>query len=432
MTNTDCLTQNIRQVVQEFLKDRLEKKLEKETDEERRRTLEEEHRVENWIPKAAHRVTQLQQATHAIKYTHPSARGSNLYSLGNPEAGSSLISTHTLKGNLKSDAVGNAAALDVYKLLSTRVEVEGKSLLEYAMETHPAFIAALPGNNEDLAKEWTKNFRDITGLRGTPASHMLTKQVYWPLEDGKYHLLAPLFPTSLVHRLWETIREDRFSESAKEARQAKWAKKPHSQSTRDYLDTVLQKFGGSNPQGIGALNNERHGECYLLASVPPNWQSEKIPAPMKVETIFGRPFGSRKSVRASIEDLRKLLRDKRNTNNVRIRNRRAGLVGSIQGELIQFSEELRCLPLGWSSHEDCRLNQEECYWLDPNRAEQDEAFALGRKSYPWADEVCRRFGNWLNARLEQDQMHMSDPEQFEWSSLLKKELNQMSEELNDE
>ncbi|CAK0756596.1 CRISPR-associated protein Csy1 [Gammaproteobacteria bacterium] len=429
MTSTNCLEQNIRQVIQEFLKDRLEKKLEKETDEERRRTLEEEHRVENWIPKAAHRVTQLQQVTHAIKYTHSDARGTCLYSVGNAEAGSTLIGTHTLNGNSQVDVVGAASALDVDQFLS--LQVEGKSLLEYAIEGNPAFIAAFP-ENEDLAKEWIKSFKTIIEPKETLNCHTLAKQVYWPLENGEYHLLAPLFPTSLVHNLWETIREDRFSESAKEARKAKRAKEHHSKSIRDYLNIVLQKFGGSQPQNISLLNRKRDGESYLLASVPPNWQSEKIPVPMKVETIFGRPFGSRKRVQDSIEDLRKLLRDTRNANNVRIRNRRAGLVGSIQGELIQFSEELRSLPPGWSSHEDCRLNQEECYWLDPNRAEQDEMFALGRKSYPWADEVCRRFGNWLNARLEQDQMHMSDPEQFEWASLMKKELHQMSEELNDE
>jgi hypothetical protein len=44
-------------------------------------------------------------------------------------------------------------------------------------------------------------------------------KVYWPLGEGRYHLLAPLFAIALVQVVWAGIREDRFSDEAKAARE---------------------------------------------------------------------------------------------------------------------------------------------------------------------------------------------------------------------
>lgn len=78
----------------------------------------------NWMTDAAHRASQTTIATHALKFTPPSAKGSNVlaFSSGNK---SCYLSTDALV-ECCSDAVGNAATLDVAKLL--QLEVEGKTL----------------------------------------------------------------------------------------------------------------------------------------------------------------------------------------------------------------------------------------------------------------------------------------------------------------
>ena len=418
----------IRAVIDEFLQDRLQVKLDKARDEAERQALVENYRRETWVADAAHRVGQIQQVSHGLKFTHPDARGSQLYSQGNPMAGATLVGTHTLEAGAHPDVVGNAAALDVYKFL--RLEVEGKTLLSLACEADPALVAAL-SDDEALARAWMTAFAGLTMQKGELTSHTLAKQVYWALDDGGYHLLSPLFPTSLVHHLWTTIRADRFSEDAKIAREARRNKQPHDQGFREYPGFAIQKFGGTKPQNISQLNSERYGENYLLASVPPVWRSDPIRPPLRVETIFGRWFERRPRVYSLIEVLRDFLLSVREVNNIAIRLKRAELLDQVRDELVQFAAELHELAPGWTRHEDCRLNREECYWLDPRRGQEDETFATGRATSDWRDAICSRFGNWLNARLEdRGGLPMGDAEQREWRTVLEDKLRLMREELD--
>ncbi len=90
----------IRAKIKEFLEERLQKKL--------------KSNPETWIADAVQRVDQIQQVTHAVKYTHPDARATNLNKHGNPMAGDLLIGTHSLGHGATLDVAGHAGALDVY------------------------------------------------------------------------------------------------------------------------------------------------------------------------------------------------------------------------------------------------------------------------------------------------------------------------------
>ncbi len=419
----------IRADIDGFLQKRLKTKLDACKDDDKRQALLESHRLETWIADAAHRVGHIQQVTHGLKYTHPDARGTSLSSQGNPTAGDSLIGTHTLNGHSDLDVVGDAAALGVYAFLC--LEVDGKSLLTRATESDPALAAALTDDAEQ-AHAWMSAFAGLTAPKSQPKSHTLAKQLYWPLGDGGYHLLSPLFPSSLMHRVWTTVQDDRFSETAKAAREARRNKQPHPHGCREYPDIVIQNFGGTKPQNISQLNTERHGENYLLASVPPSWHSDPVRPPLKVETVFAHWFGRRPRVYKLTKILGKFLTGVQdvNRNNRHIRATRAELVDLIRDELVQFAAELHDLTPGWSSHADCRLNLDERYWLDPRRSLEDEAFATGRAASEWRDAICGRFGNWLNARLNTDRTPMGDPEHQEWSTVLDSKLRMMREELD--
>jgi len=419
----------IRAVIDGFLQERLKIKLDACKDDDKRQDLLESHQPETWIADAAHRVSHIQQVTHGLKYTHPDARGTNLSSQGNPAAGDRLVGTHTLNGNGVPDVVGNAAALDVHKFL--RLEVDGKTLLTRAIAADPALAAAMTDDVEQ-AQSWMAAFAGLAAPRGEPTSHALAKQLYWPLADGQYHLLSPLFPSSLVHSVWTTLREDRFSDAAKAAREARRNKQPHPHGFREYPNFAVHNFGGTKPQNISQLNSERYGENYLLASVPPSWHSDPVQPPLKVETVFGRWFGGRPRVYQLTKTLGKFLIrvQDANRNNWDIRNTRAELVDLIRDELVQFAAELRDLPPGWSSHADCRLNLEERYWLDPGRSLEDATFAAGRASAEWRDAICGRFANWLNARLNADKTPMGDPEHQEWRTVLDSKLRMLREELD--
>ena len=86
----------IQQAINGFIGQRLSDKLDKEKNEDKRQALHESHQPATWIADAARRVHQIQLVTHAVKYSHPDARGSSLCVTGDCAAGDSLVGTHTL------------------------------------------------------------------------------------------------------------------------------------------------------------------------------------------------------------------------------------------------------------------------------------------------------------------------------------------------
>jgi CRISPR-associated protein Csy1 len=299
-------------------------------------------------------------------------------------------------------------------------------------ENDPSFSMALSSDN-GKATRWVESFASITSDDYSAGSHSLTRQLYFPHPDDGYHLLAPLFPTSLVHRVYHTLREHKFSEGVKEARKARGDKKLFAHGYYEYPDLAVQGFGGSKPQNVSQLNSERHGENWLLPSLPPVWQSESVKPLFGISTIFDRAYGNRREVRHLITTLATFLKSVRDYNNARIRKTRADLVDRLVDELLQFGYERAELPSGWSSDDACQLPQAEALWLDPGRAIDDEVFATLYQQGEWKDEVANRFARWLNARLrEKGDLHMGDPEHAEWAGVLNEALRVMKEELDHE
>lgn len=424
---------DIRSAITVFLHDRLQPKLEglKEGDDEARSKLIAEHQPAVWIADAARRVGQIQQVTHAIKFTHPSADGSSLSCSGNPAAGAQELGTHILGEGAAADVVGNAAALDVYKFL--RITVDGRSLLSRAIARDPGLAEAISDEPVEAAG-WMAAFANLPEAKGSPASHKLAKQIYWPVGNGDYHLLAPLLSSPLADVVYWRIREDRFSDAAKAARDARRASRAHSHGYRDYPNLVIQTFGGSKPQNISQLNSERRGENYLLASVPPIWESPLIRPPLKIDSVFARYFERRKEVRRLTDVLKTFLRRVADAgSNVRIRETRADLLADLCGEALHMAAELRhALTPGWTAEAGCQLSLAEQCWLDPERSLGDADFAMHCQRGDWKDEVCLRFANWLNARLQSDKTHFGGPEAQVWQTALSSELKLLREELDDE
>lgn len=421
----------LRQLMQAFVQERLQAKLDdlkKDEDFEKRQKLQEDYRFENWLANAARRVSQIQLATHTLKPLHPDARGSNLHIHRFDESPDSLVGTHSLNNQPEDDVVGNAAALDVYQFL--KLSLDGQTVLDRVLEGDPTVQAALSDDSEQAAK-WLQAFAGITQGKSGPVSHTLAKQLYFPLTDGGYHLLAPLFPTALVHAVHATLREDRFGEAAKAAREARFKDEPWEHGYREYPDLAIQNFGGTKPHNISQLNSERHGENWLLPSLPPVWHSPDIRPPLHVTSVFGKWLSRRRSIARPVSILRDFLK-KTLHNNRHIRQTRAGLVAQICDEVLAFAAELRDLTPGWSAAPECRLNEAERLWLDPGRQREDEEFRKRLIREDWKDDIRKRFGHWLNANLETTRTPMGEAEFRHWQGSLDKELNLFRVELSDD
>jgi CRISPR-associated protein Csy1 len=239
---------DVRSLIQGFIDDRLATKLEKlAPDDPKYQKLQHQFDYENWITAAARRVSQLQVVTHSLKGVHPEAKGTNLFASPDSLPPTDLISSRLLQDGYTVDVVGNAAVLDVYKFL--KLEYEGKTLLELALENDPRFVEAL-NDNPSVALEQAEAFAGIVQSSGVVASSTRAKQIYWLTGDtagdnSHYHLLSPLYPTSLVHKVYQTIQEHRFGDVPKAARQARREGKVSETGYQDYPHLAVQKLGGT-------------------------------------------------------------------------------------------------------------------------------------------------------------------------------------------
>jgi len=425
---SDALTtrgsSSFRAAIDAFLHDRLQTKLDKlQPDDPKRPELIAEHLRGPWLENAAKRVKQIQAVTHSLKPIHPDARGTNLYIVPASLPTLDELGSHALGEGFATDVVGNAAALDVYKLL--KLEVGGRSLLEALHANDAGALEALHDDPAE-ARSLCNALISLTAEREDSArSHVRAKQLYWLVgddadDDAQYHLLAPLYATSLAQSVFEQVQDARFGEANKLARQARREGLPHDGVYREYRDLAVQKLGGTKPQNISQLNSERGGNNYLLASLPPLWQGERHYAPVNASSIFERAFGARPSVRAAVRELLTFLVSNPQ-KNVHTRDRVDDLLDGLIDELVIYAGELLHRPAGWTrdpSFDD--LADDEKLWLDPLRAELPEEgeFASRWLSMDWPAQIGERFGKWLNAQLQDKLPDVGYAESREWRRIL--------------
>ncbi|KAF1687310.1 type I-F CRISPR-associated protein Csy1 [Pseudoxanthomonas broegbernensis] len=379
-----------------------------------------------WLADAARRVGQIQAVTHVLKATHPDARGSSLHAAPGTLPQHTEIGTHLLGEDYAEDVVGNAAALDVFKFLKT--EVEGRRLLDW-MRAGDLDLRSALHPDPDTASGWMEAFGNLIRSDPAPSSHEAAKQIYWlvdgqPSNDGDYHLLQPLFSSSLAHAVHADIQDARFGEANKLARQAFRAKEAHEAPYRDYRQLVARKLGGTKPQNISQLNSERGGINYLLASLPPTWTRESSRSLLRLETAL-EIFSYFEGVRPLVRTLSSFLMSDpdRNTDT---RDKREAIEQALALQLPVFAASIQArLEPGWTRDPDCRLPLCEQLWLDPERTElparegheqEDEDFNAAYARGNWSDEVAGRFANWVNAELREAGLTtVGDAEYTHWA-----------------
>ncbi len=414
-----------RAAISAFLQERLQAKLDKlKPDDPQRDEVIASFAHDVWLASAAKRVEQIQAVTHSLKPIHPDARGTNLYVEPRTLLPLAELGSHALGERFVGDVVGNAAALDVYKML--KLEVNGRSLLT-ALLAHDADALDALHTDPAQAQALRDAFVSLTQPRAEgPSSHTLAKQLYWltgtdASDDAHYTLLAPLYATSLAHAVHAQVQEDRFGEANKAARQARRERKVHDGVFHDYPGLAVQNMGGTKPQNISQLNSERRGMNYLLSSLPPQWQASAVRLPVHAASVFDRLFIARPEVRRTVRALRVFLESDPEPN-LAARERREELLDALVDEVVSLAAELQqILPPGWSRDDERfkELGYEETLWLDPLRAEipEEAQFAHDWQYMDWPAAIGKAFGLWLNAQLR-GKLPVGDTEAREWKKVL--------------
>lgn len=424
-------------VIESYLADRIARGIERYSGDdrasvERRQQIRDGLDFQRLVQSATEFEGQIQIASHIAKGIHPDIKvkkATNL--LVNPVnmAAHVYVGSRVLDADTPGDATGNGSyvkkAYELNRLLT--LEFEGQPIYAWLKQedtdTVYVFTAGL-GDKGTVQALISLGEPRCAGV----SSSQLAKQIYWLLDedevsahdDSAYHLLAPLYPTSLVHRVYLHLQDDRFSDEAKAARAACKDGLHHARPVREYPDLAIQKLGGTKPQNISQLNNERRGENYLLASLPPVWKSAAVRPLLGVSSLFKvwdrRPIVSRQALA-----LRRFL-EGRPPANVETRQRVRAWVETLLDELIQFQAELLTLEPGWSQSDDCNLPVAQRIWLDPALQASDHSLEDAEET------IAGDFARWLNTQLR-NPLPVGDNEFIEWRKLAHEQLQSLAREV---
>ena len=359
--------------------------------------------AKGWLKKKsaeALRIKTSPNATHVLKGTHPDAQGSNLCCNPTTMNDHQFIGTWCLKGESFDDLVDVAPPdASLHKLIRfLGQQCDNGKVQRLAKSGDADFKSALEmlTGDKQTVEEFIKNVPEISTCDDLRSDY-LAKQVYWcfgddPTEDIQYHLLSPMYGTSLAHYAYTVIHND-----GRDACNARSNKQYSADEACYYPNLAAQKLGGSNPINVSYLNAKRGGINYLLPSIPPRWESTEVRLPFGRNSVFAL-LGRQQDVFFAVRELKRVL-ESNPRRNQDTRKQITGLLDQILLKLSEYVLQLSSLPPGWSADRRCHLAEAERLWLDPGRCVIDANFASTWYGTKWEEEIDHRFANWLNHEL---------------------------------
>ncbi|MBR9828118.1 MAG: type I-F CRISPR-associated protein Csy1 [Oceanospirillales bacterium] len=361
------------------------------TEEEvRDKTLECEEifALKNWLPNAAKRAGQISLSTHPVTFSHPSARKNKNGYASSVIAKADFRADGFLRtGNVQTepDALGNAAALDVYKFL-TLVMQDGNTLLYHLQKDSELAKQLLDvGDDPALLKE---GFLAMVAANGEAITSSKIKQVYFPVEEEAegYHLLSLLSHSGHLFEMRKRLDWLRFSEETKTKRELR--KNNHYSETgyQEIYNLTTIGYGGTKPQNISVLNNQNAGKAHLLLSIPPELAPRHTRLPTQnffTDVLYAKPLQD------TFQAFHRLV--SADHNNANIRN---GLDYRAQEYLDHLILKMWQVRQGFAEQTYTRpetLPAYQKFWLLP------EYEAERRENAPWLDDLIREAARHFNA-----------------------------------
>lgn len=340
--------------------------------------------LELWLPNAARRAGQISISTHPCTFSHPSSRkNKNGYA-------SSIISTskrgddgYLRSGNVtvEPDALGNAAALDVYKFLMLKMDDE-QTLLSHIEQDSDSAQKLLNIETESYSR-LKDGFLKITNNNAESVTSSKIKQIYFPV-DGDYHQLSILSASGIMFELRKRIDTIRFSEETKAARACKKNNEVFEGRYKQLINLTTIGYGGTKPQNISALNIQNGGKVHLLPSEPPKLIKRDIYFPTVDFFSQTLSFYQCRDLFYALHEL--FLNHKNNWN---IRCERDEYYQAIIDRIIEKMWLVRIVSKTQYNPDTTQLNKTQKIWLCTVNEDKRETDS------DWLDDLCKDIASFI-------------------------------------
>jgi CRISPR-associated protein Csy1 len=364
-----------------WLKDRLKKAENETVIAELQQQADDKFSLQEWLPDAAKRVSQLSMVSHPSKFSHPSAKTSSVIAQVKSKKDGYLRSGNV---NYPLDVFGNAAAMDVYKFLSLDL-TDIFTVLEGFEKDNQGLKSLIELSKLDF-QSLKQSFLVIKNDDASSKTDHLVKQVYFPVKGNEYHLLSLLTPSGLITRLKQSIDALRFSDATKEAKEKRKKNEHDAEGYADLYDLTVTAYGGTQPQNISVLNSQNAGRAYLLSSCPPVLEKRTVRLP---KTDFFAQCLYRKNYQDSFVQLHKFMQ--LDLNNIDIRTAIRNIIQFVMDQVLLQGFKIReHSSEGWSQQDYySNLPKLQRLWLDQIYVEQRESDS------EWRNELSEDIARWI-------------------------------------
>lgn len=378
--------------IEEFFKDRKEAWLKKKVNTSMEEYEVKELQVEceqifslaQWLPNAAKRAGQISMATHPCTFSHPSARKNKNGYVTSVIADIEPAHDGFLKsGNIavETDALGNAAALDVYKFLTLQM-ADGQQLLTHIQQDTELAEDLLKINSTSY-QELKLGFLAMAESTDENITSSKIKQVFFPAATD-YHQLSILTNSGLIYQLRKRLDKMRFSDEVKELRSLKRNNEFSEQGFSEIYNLTTIAYGGTKPQNISVLNNQNGGRTHLLHSLPPSIEKRAIHFP---KTNFFIDSFRRRDYQDVFHALHRIY--KTDYNNINIRDGRDYRYQELVDRIIDKMWAVRSVSIDQYHADSSQLEPHQKVWLCNEQVQERE------DSDKWLDKLTKEISIWI-------------------------------------
>jgi CRISPR-associated protein Csy1 len=387
------------------------------------------------IPKKIAKGSRIIKTTHVLKFTHSSASNGGI--LLEKKSNDFILSTASFKRKITLDlAHNNGNLISISRFLG--LELNGKLIIDCILQNDFDFLMSFKENEKQL-KEWQENIINLIEIEEEREIKTAdkAKQLYFPLNNDlkEYHLITPLFASSLCNEVDTVINNLKYKEQA-EINEYRNHKKDNKKSPQyhqslyvDYTNLAVQNFGGEHAKNVSMLNANRSGKVYLFSTQPPTWKSQLKPPISKI-TVFDNyrySANTKENIKYLVDFLQRFENIDLSIKDPKKLEWVERWVGYIIDDFLYFVSTIHTLSSGWSAEKNVKLKIEHQYLLDPYR--KDEEFQANKKDTDWQVVIIADFSTWLNKQLKnQDKKFTSQSEYSKiWKKIMEQELREYSQ-----